>query len=165
LEWIDLSDVVVKHADFSCSNLGHSNLQQADLTNAIFVGCDLGGAKLDGANCDSTDFSDARLNGAFLINTWLADAVFDRAFLWKTNFGEYQNRRFPPRSATWALVSDLWDSNNSLGAEEFQEWALAHGAKTGIENDDWQSTLEHEVIEGRLRRLCTGAADHTGSGK
>ena len=153
LEFFDLSDVVLANADLSCSNLGHANLSNAILTKVKFVGAELGGTKLDRALSTAADFSDARLNGASLKNTWLADANFNMAYLWKTSFADYENK-YPPKSAERAYVEDLYDSNESGGAERFELWARENGATTQTNYDAWQQSIARDIQAGRITRHC-----------
>ena len=154
MEFLDFSDTVLANADFSCSNLEFANLRRANLENAKFGGTDLGGAELHGAVATSADFSGARLNGAYLNDTWLQDANFSMAFLWKTNFADFRNARYPPNSAERAYVVDLYDTNKSGGAGQFVRWTRANGATTHTNYDAWQRVLARDAAAGLITLPC-----------
>ena len=154
MAFLDLSDIVLRNADLSCTNLSHAKLMFADLTQAKFIGADLGGARLNNATCTSADFSGVRLNGAYLNNAWLQDANFNFAYLWKTNFAKYRNQRHPPKSATKAYVGDLYDSDQSRGAKEFELWARENGATTETDYEAWQRDIARDLEAVGVRKPC-----------
>lgn len=147
MQFIDFSDTVLEGADLSCSNLKSANFRNSDLTGAKLVGASLDGADFHNATATAVDFSGARLNGASLQYTWLADAIFDMAFLLKTMFADYRNKKHPPKSAEKAFVQDLYDMNQSTGAKQFESWARANGASTEANYDVWQQSIRDEELD------------------
>ena len=156
LQFLNFSDTVLAGADLSCSNLEFANLSNADLTGVKLVGATLEGAELNNATATAVDLSGARLNGASLRHTWLADATFDFAFLWKTEFGGYRNSKQPPKSAKRAFIQDLYDMNESGGAEQFERWARTNGATTESNYDEWHRRIVRDEEMGRITIGCSG---------
>ncbi|MCI3281581.1 serine/threonine-protein kinase [Synechococcus sp. PCC 6717] len=66
---VDLSNVVLRHADLSGANFANANLSNADLK-----GCILAGAVLREANLQGANLSEANLNGAYLVHANLEKA-------------------------------------------------------------------------------------------
>ncbi len=155
LEHIDLSNAILNDVDFSCTNLNFAILDESELKNTKFVGAELEGASLVRASAKGADFSESRLNGAYLNNSWLQDVTFDRAFMWKTNFADYRNERFAPKSANLTFVSDLHDNNDSGGAGKFAAWAIANGAVTGGDYETWKQNVAQFSEEKRITKCSS----------
>lgn len=77
----DLSDKVLRGADFRGTRLAYASLRNADLRNADFTGASLIETDLQGARADFADFSGAHLTWANLSEALLRRANFSEADL------------------------------------------------------------------------------------